>query len=107
MSSKTKKTLIIMAAVVAVAVILWLVIRGSKNTAEGIINRLNAPRSVKQAIKSYLAQAKAEQDINVNAANNGMNYQQALALTAAYYLVTNGTVSDATWQQWKAQVLAM
>lgn len=107
MKPTTKKTLIIVAAVVAIAVILWFVLRGSKNTAEGIINRLNASRKEKQAIKGYLAQAKAEQDINANAAANGMNYQQALALTAAYYLVTDGSVSDATWQQWKLQVLAM
>lgn len=107
MKAKTKKILIIAAAVLAVAVILWLVLRGSKNTAEGIINRLDASRDIKKAIKGYLAQAASEQDVNDNAAANGINYEQALVLTAAYYLVTDGTVSDTMWQQWKAQVKAM
>ena len=107
MKPRTKKIIIIVAAVAAVAAILYFTMRGSKKTAEGIINRLNASRDIKKAIKSHLAQAAVEQDINANAAANGINYEQALALSAAYYLVNEGKVSDATWQQWKAQVKAM
>lgn len=106
MKPKTKKILIITAAVVVIAAILWFAMRGSKKTAVGIINRLNASASIKKAIKSHLAQAQAEQDINANAANAGMTYEQALALTAAYYLVPD-TVSETTWQEWAAQVRTM
>ena len=63
---------------------------------------------IKREIKSHLAQASAEQDVNANAAANGMSYEQALALTAAYYLVDSYPgVTVATWEDWKAQVKAM
>lgn len=103
----TKKILIIAAAVAVIAAILWFTLRGSKKTAKGMINRLNTSSDIKKQIKGYLAQAQLEQDINANAQVNNCNYEQALALSAAYYLVNNGTVEDATWQQWKAQILAM
>lgn len=107
MKEKTKKTLIIVAAVLVVAAILYFMFRGSKNTAKGMINRLNVSPSIKKAIISHLEQAKAEQDINANAAANGCSYEQALALSAAYYLVDDGTVDDATWQNWKVEILTM
>ena len=107
MKSKTKKIIIVALAVAAIAVILWITLRGSKKTANGIINRLKTSWSIKKAIKSHLDQAKVEQDINANAAENNMTYEQALALTAAYYLVNDGTVSDATWNEWADQVRAM
>lgn len=107
MKPKTKKTLIIVAAVAIVAIILYVVFhKAPKGTAEGYIDRLSTSRANKKAIKSYIEQAKASQDINANATANGINYEQALALTAAYYLVP-GTVDDATWQQWKAEIIAM
>lgn len=109
MKPKTKKTFIIMAAVAAVvAIIYFMFFRKAKaGTAEGYIDRLNVGLSTRKAIKSHLDQALAEQDINANAAANGCTYEQALALSAAYYLVNDGTVDDATWQNWKAQILSM
>lgn len=109
MTQKTKKTMIIVAAFVAVAAIVYFVFfrKAKAGTAEGYIDRLNASWSVKRAIKSHLTQAATSQDINANASANNMSYNQALALTAAYYLVNDGTVDDATWQDWKLQVLSM
>lgn len=107
MKPKTKKTLIIVAAVLVIAAIIYFTLRGSKKTAKGMINRLNVSSDIKKTILSHLEQAKTEQDINANAAANGCSYEQALALSAAYYLVNDGTVSDATWQQWKAEILTM
>lgn len=109
MTQKSKKTTIIVAAVVVIVAIVYFVFlrKAKAGTPEGYIDRLNASWSVKRAIKSHLAQAEAEQDINANASANGMNYNQALALTAAYYLVNDGTVDDATWQEWKLQILSM
>lgn len=109
MKPKTKKILIVVATIaVIVAVVYFTSFRkAAAGTAEGYIDRLDADRSTKKAIKSYLQQAALSQDINSNATANGLNYEQALALTAAYYLVQNGTVDDATWQSWKAQIKAM
>ena len=107
MKPSTKKTLIIVAALLAVAAIIYYTMRGSKKTAKEMINRLSTTSDIKKAIIANLEKAKAEQDINANAAANGCNYEQALALSAAYYLVDDGTVTDATWQQWKAEILSM
>ena len=108
MNPKTKKIIIIV-AVVLVAVVLWAVLlrKAPKGTAEGYIDRLNTTAANRRAIKGYLQQAALEQDITANATANGINQEQALALTAAYYLVNNGTVDDATWQLWKQQIKAM
>lgn len=108
MKPKTKKIIIIVAAVALVAVVLWVLLRKApKGTAEGYIDRLDTTAANRRAIKGYLAKAMAEQDISANAAANGISQEQALALTAAYYLVNDGTVDDATWQLWKQQVKAM
>ena len=109
MKPKAKKTLIVMLAVAAVAVIAYYAFfrKAKAGTAEGYIDRLSAGNDVKRAIKSHLSDA-ALQDINANMAQNpGLNYEQTLALTAAYYLVDDNTVSNATWQQWKAEIRAM
>ena len=108
-NNKGGQALIIVLAIVAVAVIIYLAFfrKAKAGTAEGYIDRLDVSSDIKKTIKGYLFQAQAEQDINANmAANPGLNYEQALALTAAYYLVP-GTVDDATWQRWKEQIKAM
>ena len=108
MKPKTKKILIITFALALVAVIIWVVTRkAKKGTAEGYIDRINTTTANRRAIKGYLQQAALEQDIAANATANGINQEQALALSAAYYLVNNGTVDDATWQLWKQQIKAM
>lgn len=104
MKPKTKKILIIAAAVAIAALFLWLVFR--KKSAEYYIDHLDTTAENKQLIKSYLANAAATQDINANAAANGLNYNQALALSAAYYLV-GSAIDEATWAQWVAQVKTM
>lgn len=111
MKPKTKKIIIIAAAIAVVAAIAWLAFsffrKAPEGTAEGYIDRLkDVDRATKRSIKSYLEKAKLEQNIEANATANGVNYEQALALTAAYYLVP-GTIDDATWQAWKAQIKAM
>lgn len=107
MKPKTKKIIIIAVAVIAVAFVLWLLLRKApKGTAEGYIDRLNTTAANRRAIKGYLQKAALEQDIAANAEANGLNQEQALALTAAYYLVPD-TVDDATWQRWKQQIKAM
>ena len=108
MKPKTKKIIIIAAAVLAVAVILCLVFRGSKKTAKGMINRLNVSSDIKKEIISHIEDAKLTQDIEANAKANDCTYEQALALSAAYYLVDSYPgVTDATWQQWKSEILSM
>lgn len=110
MKPSTKKTIIVLAAIAAIiAVVYFLFFNKAKaGTAEGYIDRLQGvSRALKNAIKGNIERAKTEQDITANAASNAMNYEQALALSAAYYLVNDGTVDDATWQQWAAQVRAM
>lgn len=109
MKPATKKTIIIIAAVAVVAAIAYYAFfrKAPEGTAEGYIDRLEGvDRGTKRSIKSYLEKAKLEQDINALATANGTNYEQTLALTAAYYLVPS-TIDDATWQQWKAQIKAM
>lgn len=109
MKPSTKKTIIVLAAIAAiVAVVYFLFFNKAKaGTAEGYIDRLNVDNATKRAIKSHLSDA-ALQDMSANMAlNPGLNYEQSLALTAAYYLVNDNTVSDATWQQWKAEIAAM
>lgn len=109
MKPKSKKTIIIVLAIAIIATIIYFAFlrKAKAGTAEGYIDRLDVSRNIKNAIKSHIEQAKTSQDINANAVANGMNYEQALALSAAYYLVNDGTVDDATWQGWKAQILAM
>ncbi len=109
MKPKTKKTFIIVLAIAAVAAIVYFAFfrKAKAGTAEGYIDRLSAGNDIKRAIKSHLAEA-ALHDIGANMAQNpGLNYEQTLALTAAYYLVNDNSVSDATWQQWKAEIIAM
>lgn len=109
MKPKTKKTIIVMLAIAAVAVIVYFAFfrKAKAGTAEGYIDRLSAGNDIKKAIKSHLSQAALE-DMTTNMANNpGLNYEQTLALTAAYFLVNDHTVDDATWQQWKAEIAAM
>ena len=105
MTPKTKKRTIIIAAVIAIAVIVYFVFF-RKKSAEYYINRLNTTAENKALIKGFLGDAAATQDINANAAANGLNYNQALAMTAAYYLV-GSAIDEATWAQWLAQVRTM
>lgn len=109
MKPKTKKVIIIMAALAIVAAIVYFAFfrKAQAGTAEGYIDRIDTTLANRRLIKSFLKNAAIEQDIAANASANGLNYEQALALSAAYYLVNNGTVDDATWQKWKAQVKAM
>lgn len=110
MKPKAKKTLIIVAAVAAIVAIVWLLFfrKAPAGTAEGYIDRLTGvSAATKRSIKQNLEAAKG-QDMAANmAANPGLSYEQCLALAAAYHLVANGTVNDATWQQWKAQIQTM
>ena len=109
MKPKTQKTLFIVATVAVVAAIIYFAFfrKAKAGTAEGYIDRLNTTAANRRAIKGYLQKSALEQDIAANASANGINYEQALALTAAYYLVVDGTIDDVTWQQWKAQIKAM
>lgn len=104
MKPATKKIIIWTIAIIVITVVVWLVFR--KKSAEYYINHLDTTADNKELIKGYLAHAAATQDINANAAANGINYNQALALSAAYYLVGN-TIDEATWRQWFAQVKTM
>lgn len=108
MKPKTKKILIITFALALVAVIIWVVTRkAKKGTAEGYIDRINTTAANRRAIKGYLERARMEQDIDQNATDNGVSYEKALALSAAYYLVQDGTIPLMTWYDWKNQVKAM
>ena len=109
MKPKTKRILIIVAAALAIAAIIYFAFfrKAEEGTAEGYIDRLDINQSLKSAIKANLKAAEAAEDIQANADRNGCNYQQALALTAAYWLVSAGTITEETWWQWKEQILAM
>lgn len=113
MKQSTKKTLIIMLAVAAVAVIVYIAFfrKAKAGTAEGYIDRLDVSNKIKRTIKGYIDTVKSGQDINANAQNNGINYEQALACSAAYCLIgqtiDGQAIDEATWRNWVAQIKAM
>lgn len=108
MKPKTKKILIIVAAIVAVAVIVWLVARKNvKTTTASIINRLNADDEIKSMIKARLAYienyaatadasaAWSRENLQLKAQERGITYEQELVVEAIYSLMESGTLDSA------------
>ena len=105
MKPKTKKILIIVAAVLIVGFIVWLVARKSgKGTTSSIIARLNADDNIKSMIKarvayieSYAATADATaawsvENLQKLAQERHITYQQELVWEAIYSLVDSGSI---------------
>lgn len=107
MKPKTKKILIIAAAIVAIAIILYFVFKGSKKTAKGMINRLSAPSDTKNAILGYLDQAKADPEIADIMESNNCSEQQAVAIIALYYLYQSDAITLEDVSKYKQEILAM
>lgn len=116
MKPKTKKILIVVAAIVAVAIIVWLVSRkNSKNSTAAIINRLDADDSTKSMIKSRLAyietyaatadatSAWSREQFQKKAKERGVTYEQELVIEAIYSLVDSGSIDQATGLELIAQ----
>ena len=101
--------MITVAAVAAIAAIAYFAFfrKAKAGTAAGYVDRLDVSADIKKRIKGFIANAEATQDINAAAAANGLDYERALALSAAYYLVGSDGITEATWQDWKAQIKAM
>lgn len=101
MKPKTKKTLIIFAAVVAIAVIVWLVVR--RYTLQGIIARLDLSQyqwsegnGTDQAKRYLLAEARAvkqqmtKAEIEAEAEKDGLTFNKELVYWGAINLRTKG-----------------
>ena len=99
MKPKTKKTLIIVLAIVAVCVIVWLLFFRKKEW-EKEIDRLDIADSYKEQLRKGVKQILAdpsysEKDMEQEAAKNGLTLAQWLVIDAAFNLgwpcgVTNG-----------------
>lgn len=99
MKPKTKKTLIIMLAVVAICIIVWLLFFRKKQW-EKEIDKLDISDSYKEKLRKGVKQILSdpfysEQDMETEAANNGLTLAQWLVIEAAFNLgwtagTTNG-----------------
>lgn len=94
MKPKTKKTLIIVAAVAIVAIILFFVIR-SRKSATSLVDKLAITDEQKTALKAKIAEIEAnasgnpswtKEGLQASASRNGYSYAQWLVIEAAYAL---------------------
>lgn len=95
MKPKTKKTLIIVLAIAAVAAIVWLAFFRKGKSASSIVDKLAVDDGVKSALKAKVAEIEANasglsgwtrESIESKAAQNGYTYNQWLVVEAAYAL---------------------
>lgn len=113
MKPKTKKILIIAVAVALVAVILWLVLRKRDSSASGIISKLNADQTLKDALKSMVDvinntwDEAHKQAIAEKAAATGRTLAQQTVIEAAYALWNSKQIDDATYQALLNQLLTL
>ena len=88
MKPKTKKTMIIVAAVIAIAVIVYFVFIQKK--WERILNNLDIDKAVKQEIRTEArrieASAELRKKVEAEAADVGETYDRWLIMTAAMNL---------------------
>ena len=111
MKPRTKKILIIAAAVALVAVILWLVLRKRDSSASGIISKLNADQSLKDSLSAMVSYINsswsdaAKQQIADKAAATGRTLAQQTVIEAAYALYDSGQIDAATYQALFSQIL--
>lgn len=111
MKPKTKKTLIIMLAVVAILVIVWLVVRKRrKNDPEAIISHLKCDKGVQDALRamvSYIGTSwddAHKQAIADHAADYGRTLAQQTVAEAAYALLDANQIDAATYNAIVAQI---
>jgi len=103
MKPKTKK-IIIAAAVLAVAFILWLVFR--KKGAKSLIDRLGLTEELRNQMESKVAEVEAyanlhptgtdgwsRESIQTKANDRGVSYEQMVLIEAAYSLYTLNVVA--------------
>ena len=96
MKPKTKKIIIIAAAVIAVVAIAYFAFFRKAKTATQIINSLNIDATTKQALLDRLAYIESTWDktaIETNAVKKGRSYQQQLVAEAAYSLYSTNTLT--------------
>lgn len=114
MKAKTKKTIVIVAAVAAVALVVWLLLR--KKGTDKIISKLNVSDAIKSSIKGWVETISGysgtegswqKSEIEKNAKAKGISYEQQLVLEAAYQLRLNDTIDEATWQAIVGQIQSM
>lgn len=104
MKPKTKKFIIIAAAVLAVAFVLWLVFR--KRGVKSLIARLGLSTDLAAQMESKVAEVEAyaglhptgadgwsRESINAKAVSLGVTYEQMVLIEAAYNLYTLNAMS--------------
>ena len=108
MKPKTKRSIIIAAAVLAVAFILWLVFR--KSGAKSLIEKLDLSSDLKLLMEQKVAEVEAyaashpngsndwsKEALKAKAAEKGVSYEKMVLIEAAYNLYTLGTI---TWSKY-------
>lgn len=113
MKPKTKKILIIMAAIAIVAAIVYFAfIRKSKNSTAAIISRLNCDKDLKDGLTSMVQiintswDDASKQAIATKASANGRTLAQQTVIEALYALYDANQIDASTYQNVLAQILA-
>ena len=110
MKPKTKKTLIIVAAVLIVAVILYFAFRKNKNSTGSIISGLSTDQGTKALLASMVSYINSSWDdehkamIEQNAQAKGRTLAQQTVAEAAYALWDSGQIDAATYSSIIAQL---
>ena len=110
MKPKTKKILIIAAAVVAIAVIVWLMTRSRNKSTSAIISRLNVDSGVKGMLTSMVDYINTSWDeahrqrIVDTASAKGITVAQQTVVEAAYALLDSNKIDQATYSSIIAQI---
>ncbi len=111
MKPKTKKTLIIVAAVLAVAVIVYLVFfRKAKGSTSAVIARLNCDATLKDALTSMVDNINTSWDeahknlIAEHATTYGRTVAQQTVAEALYALYDAGQIDAATYNSVLSQI---
>ena len=105
MKPKTKKTLIIAAAIVAIVAIVWYTFVWRKSV-NGIISRLDVDKQTKRILRDYsknLLTVQTSQSIQTQATADGLTFNLEVVDWARYNAVRDGkiteTVSDSIYSQ--------
>ena len=105
MKPKTKKTLIIAAAIVAIVAIVWYTFVWRKSV-NGIISRLDVDKQTKRILRDYsknLLAVQTSQTIQNQATADGLTFNLEVVDWARHAAVSDGkitkTVSDSIYSQ--------
>lgn len=118
MKPKTKKILIIAAAVLAVAFIAWLVFR--KKGVKSLIDRLGLSSDLKSLMEAKVADVESyaashpngsndwsKQGLEAKASEKGITYEQQVLIEAAYNLYTLNALSWSEYSTIEARIKSL